>query len=118
MDGAVGVLARWYQVPQVEAAPTVSLTLLLHHPAVLIVSPARIEEIIPDVAVLSTADIHGLVDEQDGYVSDHLSPGFEHIEGKVSRMQCWGAAGREMTGQRIDLPAVGHRMADNSGRCR
>ena len=62
MDSAVRKLVGWDEIPEIEIMPVVGGCLLHKHLTIVIVSPARIKEIIADVAVAPIADEHRLVD--------------------------------------------------------
>lgn len=81
VNGAVGELIGRDDVPQVEVVPAVCGGAFGEQAAVFVVCPARVEEIIADVAVCSAADEHRFVD-QKGRGSGSIHERIEDFEGE------------------------------------
>src|SRR5689334_9379441 len=80
MDRAVGKLTGGNEIPQVEILPILHSGVFCKLLAIGVIRPARVKEIIADVAVQSVTDEHGLVDQYCAGEDRH--PGFERIEGE------------------------------------
>src|SRR5829696_4279945 len=63
MDRAVGELSGGNHIPQVEILPSVRGGVFSKLLAVGVIGPARVKEIIADIAVQSVTDEHGLIDQ-------------------------------------------------------
>ena len=96
MDGAVGELALVRQVPQVHVLPAVGLRQPRHDLAVLVVGPARVIEIVAQVAVHPLADQDRLVDEGHRHAACKLDPRRQHVQRQRGRVQ--GGAGAAVEG--------------------
>src|SRR5689334_3390670 len=94
MDRAVGKLTCGNEIPQVEILPILRGGVFCKLLAVGVIRPARVKEIIADVAVGSVTDEHGLIDQYCAWKNRH--PGFERIEGKrvLKRGQAMKILGR------------------------
>ncbi len=87
MDGAVGKLVGRDDVPQIEIGPAISGSFVGHHRPPLIVGPARIKEIVAQVAVRSGADEHRFVEQNDRHISRGFESRRQHIEGQLGFIQ-------------------------------
>src|ERR1044072_3408472 len=80
MDRTIRKLISWYQIPQIEIMPMVGRSLFRKGLMIFVICPARVKEIIADVAVEPIADQHRLINQQRKRRDSHAC--LEHIEGQ------------------------------------
>src|SRR5512133_1496315 len=80
MDGAICKFVRGNKVPKIDITPLSGGGVSAEHGAILVVCPARIKEIIADVAVRAIADQDGLIDKDHVWKDGHAC--IENIKSK------------------------------------
>src|ERR1043166_9892953 len=66
MNGTVRKLFRRNEIPKIKVMPLICLSTLTEHLAIFIVCPARVEEIIADVAVRAMTDQNRFINQERG----------------------------------------------------
>ena len=106
MHGTVSELGRGNGIPEIDVAPVLLLGLLGHEHTILVVGPARIEEVVTNVAVFAGGDGHWLIHNQQRRRTGDLFGLPNHIQCKVSSVKCGRLESLEsVVGVEVILPA-------------